>query len=1030
MAVTAEYLDLQDKSDLEHPGTVVLIEIGKFYEIYSYLPDEDVTNTNVNSRRIGYSHDVGSVLEYDVVLKNSSKPHSRTNPYMMGFPSGTYHIVKKQLLSLGYRIIRLDQSKGKNGKIVRHVGETVSADSDIEAIIGRANELNNIICIYIECQQSSNKWDEYIIACGLSLINLSNGSCVVTENCSVNTNTRQALQEAYRFIVTNRPKEIIITISDIKKEDKELYQSEIVKWFKLYNYLSVNISFDDVSKNVRSLSYQKAFLSKVYDRNPQVDLESLFNVMSVGPNSGNTNSGGGNKVSIADINDTILTRLNLNYYKYGIVSFVYLLTQCYNKTPDLISTIRKPVVSWSDEDKHLILTHNSLDQLDIIDSSIFSMASKHKITNNRLIKPKPTCLLKVLDNTLTGDGKAMLISRMVNPITDVKELNKCYNIIDELNTLELPTIRKKLGELKGLQTLIQKLKRSIIKPRELAELFKTYHILIDLITIIVNSSKPNLMTILPHYRDDNFQTSFNQCLSYTYTRVDFSKLAGVNCRLSKRILGYFTADSSFLLPGINPEMDACSNSLIETRTRLNEICNYFNGLLTGKRGKMVAVNVTVKDGIEIIKLETTPSKGKFLTGCQLDEYICGDLQLVSNVKSTVILSSEVIDTLCENYVYYREQINTMTETLYNELVENIISYDITHYITDFVAELDFLCGNTITAKKFNYNRPTIIEDRMGYLDIKDMRHPLCERIEKTEYITNDILLDTSKENGMILYGVNASGKSSLTKAVALNLIMAQAGMFVPSNMTYSIFKRIITRLSGNDSILDGKSSFDVEMTELLTALEYSRQDTLILGDELCKGTDTKDGTAITVSSINVLIKNNSPFIFSTHNHNLTEMEDIIRHVNNNKLLVCHLTIKDNGDSFIYDRKLTPGQGLKNYGIMICKKKGFSDAFIEDAVRIRREIEGKSDKILNENPSKYNKEIFYDKCLLCHENDNLDIHHLLEQHLADEDGFVGNTHKNIKHNLVTLCKSCHQKIHSHNIQLRRVQSAEGVMIMPD
>ena len=1021
MAVTKEYLDFQDKSELEYPGTVVLIEIGKFYEIYSYFPDEDVTNTDENSRQIGHSRDVGSVLGYEVVLKSSSRPHSRTNPYMMGFPSGIYNIVKKQLLSLGYRIIRYDQIKGKNG-IERHIGEIATADTDIEAIINKDSELNNIVCIYIECQQSSNRWDEHIIACGLSLVNLSNGTCIVTENYSINNNTRQALQEAYRFIVTNRPKEIIITISDIKTEDKEHYQSEIIKWFKLYNYLAVDIRFDDVSKEARSIPYQKAFLSKIYDRNPQVNLETLFG-------QDFNNNASIEKFKIVDINETILTRLNLSFYKYGIVSFIYLLTVCYNKTPDLISTIRPPVVSWSDEDKHLILTHNSLDQLDIVDNSLFSMGS-NKITNKRLIKPKPTCLLKVIDNTRTSDGKAFLISRLVNPITNVIELNKCYNVIDELHDLDLTAISAKLGELKGLRALVQKLKRSIIKPRELANLFDQYKILIDLITIIVNSGKQNIMSLLPHFKDDKFESIFNQCLSYAYSRIDFNKIKSVSCRLSKRTLDSFKANESFLLVGVSTEIDICSNSLTETRTILNEICDYFNSLLAGKRGRNVTINITVKDGIETAKLETTPSKGKFLVGCDLDENICGELQLVSNVKSTIILSSDIIDTLCENYVYYREQMNNMTERLYNEVIENIISYDVTHYITDFVAELDYLHSNAITAKKYNYNRPTIIEDRKGYLDIKNMRHPLCERIEKTKYISNDILLDTSKENGMILFGVNASGKSSLTKATALNLIMAQAGMFVPSNMTYSIFKRIITRLSGNDSLLDGKSSFDVEMTELLTALEYASEDTLVLGDELCKGTDSKDGTAITVSSINVLIKANSPFIFSTHNHNLTEMKDIIKHINDNKLLICHLTIKEDGDSFIYDRKLTPGQGLKSYGLMVCKKKGFSDAFIEDAVRIRREIEGTSDKILDERPSKYNNEIYYDKCLFCYSDDDLHIHHLAEQHLADDNGFIENTHKNTAYNLVTLCKNCHQKIHSYNIHLKRVKQSDGVMITQD
>ena len=157
--------------------------------------------------------------------------------------------------------------------------------------------------------------------------------------------------------------------------------------------------------------------------------------------------------------------------------------------------------------------------------------------------------------------------------------------------------------------------------------------------------------------------------------------------------------------------------------------------------------------------------------------------------------------------------------------------------------------------------------------MKNMRHPLIERIQdELEYVGNDVKIN---KEGILLYGINASGKSSFMKAVGLNIIMAQSGMFVAAeNMVYYPYKRIFTRISGMDNIYKGMSSFTVEMTELRNILQRCNKYSLVIGDEICCGTESISGIAIVSAGIDTLINKGVSFIFATHLHRLSTMDEI------------------------------------------------------------------------------------------------------------------------------------------------------------
>ena len=203
-----------------------------------------------------------------------------------------------------------------------------------------------------------------------------------------------------------------------------------------------------------------------------------------------------------------------------------------------------------------------------------------------------------------------------------------------------------------------------------------------------------------------------------------------------------------------------------------------------------------------------------------------------------------------------------------------------------------------------------------------MRHPIIERIQTDiEYISNDICLGKKNEetlNGMLLYGCNAVGKSSLMKAVGLNIIMAQTGMFVSSSeFRYSPFNYIFTRISDNDNIFKGQSSFAVEMSELRSILNRSDKNSIVLGDELCSGTESVSAQSIFAASVIKLAKKNINFVFATHLHELYKMSDI-KELDNVKSYHLKVIFEEETKKLIYDRKLEEGNGPTIYGLEVCK----------------------------------------------------------------------------------------------------------------
>jgi DNA mismatch repair protein MutS len=288
-----------------------------------------------------------------------------------------------------------------------------------------------------------------------------------------------------------------------------------------------------------------------------------------------------------------------------------------------------------------------------------------------------------------------------------------------------------------------------------------------------------------------------------------------------------------------------------------------------------------------------------------------------------------------------------------------------------------------------------------------------------------------EKDGMLLYGTNAVGKTSLIRALGIAVIMAQAGLYVPcSQFILKPYKYIFTRIIGNDNIFKGLSTFAVEMSELRTILRLADKDSLILGDELCSGTESISAQSIFVAGIQQLCRKKSTFIFATHLHEIVDYDEIKDL--SNQITLNHMEViydKEN-DVLVYDRKLKDGAGTNMYGLEVCRSLNLPQDFLELAHQIRMKYHPEGLSVLSQKTSHFNAKKVMGKCEMCNHEIGTEVHHLQHQSEADQDGFIRKTdgtvfHKNHPANLMTLCENCHNKIHQEKgLQHKKVKTTKG------
>jgi DNA mismatch repair protein MutS len=355
-------------------------------------------------------------------------------------------------------------------------------------------------------------------------------------------------------------------------------------------------------------------------------------------------------------------------------------------------------------------------------------------------------------------------------------------------------------------------------------------------------------------------------------------------------------------------------------------------------------------------------------------------------------------------------------------------------LEEWITNVDLALSMAKTAMQQGWVQPIIEDGSSSGVKIENLRHPLIENQKRqSKYVTHNVSLGYDEQEGQegqgwLLYGMNASGKSSLMKAIGLAVLLAQVGSYVPAtSMTLRPFQRLATRILNQDNLWAGLSSFAVEMSELREILAVADNRTLVLGDELCAGTESISGTAIVAAGICHLYKCNSRFVLATHLHDLMKLEKI-KALEQEHLRVWHLHVEYDlvRDILVYDRRLCPGSGSSMYGLEVAKALHLPKDMIEEAFAMRRILLGESAPE-DAKPSSWNKDLVRKACSACKKTieKELEVHHLQERAAAKNGRNEDGTALNHLRNLATLCQTCHDKHHAGVLHIGPVEdTSEG------
>lgn len=405
---------------------------------------------------------------------------------------------------------------------------------------------------------------------------------------------------------------------------------------------------------------------------------------------------------------------------------------------------------------------------------------------------------------------------------------------------------------------------------------------------------------------------------------------------------------------------------------------------------------------------------------------------VTPYKSTSLLETATLDTLTETHrKWMRSWAPMWADSWAASIAELVERGRIMHGVIEaWCADLDLSWTVARLSREWLWKRPVFVDGAAeASVETTRLRHPILERIHGsgTPYVAHSVALGPGpvsgqqqqqqpqnqdivwSNSGLLLYGMNASGKSSLMKALGLGVLLAQCGFPVPAeSMRIAPFTSIFTRILGNDNLWAGLSSFAVEMTEFREILRFADERSLVLGDELCSGTESLSATALVAAGVECLSGRGTKFVFATHLHELATLPDIARLVS---VRAVHLKVHYDtvSDRLIYDRTLAEGSGSALYGLEVCRALDLPAGYLERATALRQALAGWQAP----QRSIYSVDAVVEACEVCAATGSsarLETHHIRPQSdapAAAAEGF--NIHA--AGNLVCLCASCHDEHHS-------------------
>jgi len=516
-----------------------------------------------------------------------------------------------------------------------------------------------------------------------------------------------------------------------------------------------------------------------------------------------------------------------------------------------------------------------------------------------------TTLLDVIDKTLSPMGGRLLKRWLALPLKDIDAINKRFDVVDyfKSNTEVLHDFQYQIKQISDLERLISKLATGKISPREFVILKESLDAIIPLKETALKSKNDALKVI-----GDNLHAC-----ELLREKIATTISADAPVALNK---------GNAIANGINEELDELRNishsgkSFLESiEKRESEITGItslkvaFNNVF----GYYIEVRNTHKDKVPEtwIRKQTLVNAERYITE-ELKEYeakILGAEERISKIEADIY---EKFMMWCSQYIQ-PVQMNA-----------------------NLVAQLDCLQSYTQLAIENNYVRPALEDNHV--LEIKDGRHPVIEKqlSVDTPYIANDVYLDTDSQQIIMITGPNMSGKSAILRQTALIVLLAQMGCFVPAiSVRMGVVDKIFTRVGASDNISMGESTFMVEMNETASILNNLTNRSLVLLDEIGRGTSTYDGISIAWAIAEYIHEHpqKAKTLFATHYHELNDMHEQFNRIKN-----FNVSVKELKDNVLFLRKLVPGGSAHSFGIHVAKMAGMPNLVVQKAQKILKKLE--------------------------------------------------------------------------------------------
>lgn len=519
-------------------------------------------------------------------------------------------------------------------------------------------------------------------------------------------------------------------------------------------------------------------------------------------------------------------------------------------------------------------------------------------------KQKRGSLLWVLDKTKTAMGARMLRSFVEQPLIDADAINERLDAVTELNMQAMlrEEIREYLNPVYDLERLVSRISYRSANPRDLLAFKMSLEMIPHIKNLLANFTSPLLVRI-------NEQMDGLEDL-YTLLEASITEDPPLAVK-----------EGGIIREGYNEQVDTYRNSKTQGKSWLAQL-EAEEKEKTGIRNLKIKYNKVFGYYLEVTNSfkDLVPEYyTRKQTLANAERYITPKLKELEDM----ILGAEdklfalEYDLFCQVREELAAQIPRIQET------------------AKAIAQLDVYASLSVVAQRNNYVRPTV--NTKGVIDIKNGRHPVVEKmINNDMFIANDTYLDNGSKRVSVITGPNMAGKSTYMRQTALIVLMAQIGSFVPAEKAkIGVVDRIFTRVGASDDLASGQSTFMVEMTEVANILRNATAKSLLILDEIGRGTSTFDGLSIAWAVIEHISNTKllgAKTLFATHYHELTELEGKIPGVNN----YC-IAVKERGDDIVFLRKIVKGGADKSYGIQVAKLAGVPDSVLDRAKELVDEL---------------------------------------------------------------------------------------------